>query len=97
MDLPSLGEDAIVAVFDLGGEVIKGIIAEFMQLWITERHESRLEVLGRNAVVAGVIDEATCEVAFLHGTSRPVDDLRREHAANAQLFAKAEQEHVDWG
>ena len=44
-----------------------------------------------------MIYEPPSQVTFAHARSGPVDDLRREHAANAQLLAEAEQHDVDGG
>ena len=42
-----------------------------------------------------VVDQPPRQVAFAHAGAGPVDDLRRQHAANAQLLAKAQQQHID--
>ena len=44
-----------------------------------------------------MIDEAARVVQLANGTAAPVDHLRCQHAANAELLAEAQQYHIDAG
>ena len=45
----------------------------------------------------GVVDQPPGQVQLADAAAAPVDDLRRQHAADAQLLAEAEQHDVDAG
>ena len=84
MQLAALGEDAKVAIFDLGRELCESRLAVLQQPRIAEHHQPRLDVLRQRLVAHRVKHEPSRQVALAHGTAGPVDDFRREHAADAQ-------------
>ena len=45
----------------------------------------------------GVMHESARDVDLAHGAVRPVDHLRREHGANAELLADGDEDRVDAG
>src|SRR3954464_15021145 len=97
MNLPILREHAVVIVLNLRRELFQGLHAEPVNLWIAKRHQPRLHMLWRNTPADRVIDQSPCQIALADARSRPVDHLRRQYAANADLLAKTQEQHVDPG
>src|SRR5437588_12974247 len=89
MNLSSFGKHAIARVLDLRGKLSECCGTKFMYFWIAERHQSRLQVLGRNPAAGGVIDQAAGQIALADRRARPIDHLRGKDATTAQLLAKA--------
>ena len=44
-----------------------------------------------------IIDQPPGQIAFAHAAAGPIDHLRRQHAANPQLLADRQQQHVEPG
>src|SRR5436190_22900595 len=95
MDLAIFGEDTVAGVFNLAGEKFQLVLAELQYLGVPEQHQVGLEMLRWHPLPDGVINKPAGEVAFLDAGASPVDDLRREDAADLQLLADGEQQHVD--
>ena len=94
---PRFGEQAEVAVGHAAGQFRQGRLAILLQTRVAQQQQVGLQVLGQDVLRHGVVDQSPGQGQFADAGAAPVDDLRGQHAADAQLLAKAEQQHVDAG
>ena len=97
MDQAPLGEDPPVRVADPPLELGEVLVAEFGDLGIAQHHQAGLDVLGQRPARDGVMGQPPGEVDLADRGARPVDHGGRQHAADAQLLAEADQDRVDPG
>src|SRR5207253_2349696 len=78
MNLAVFGEDAVARVLNLAGQLLQVLRAEFVNLGIAERDQSRLQLFGRRAA-------ADFQVAAQAGCKAAADRL--DHRVNPQSHA----------
>ena len=52
-------------------------------------------MLGQHAMRNRMMNKPPSQVAFTNARTRPVDYLRRQHAANSQFFAEPKQQDIN--